>query len=124
MIDFNKRPKLWTFLVSFVLSGAILWPTPYNDIALIQPAFFWKWLVLIAIVSFVAAVKTKILFLQNVIFSALGFPAAMFARVIVEGTLNPGTHNLWPLAMIISFFIGLAGAAMGGSIGQVIRKKN
>jgi len=103
---------------------AILWPTPYNDIALIQPAFFWKWLVLIAIVSFVAAVKTKILFLQNVIFSALGFPAAMFARVIVEGMLNPGTHNLWPLAMIISFFIGLAGAAMGGSIGKGISKKN
>ena len=62
--------------------------------------------------------------MQNVLFSALGFPAATFARVIVEGTLNPGTHNLWPLALIISFFIGLVGAWVGGSIQQIDSESN
>jgi len=37
--------------------------------------------------------------------------------------LNPGTHNLWPFEVFISFVIGGVGAIMGAYIGKAIIKK-
>ena len=123
MIDFKKKPRLWTFLASFLLSGIVFWLTPYDDIALIQPSFSWKWIVIVAVVAFFAGMRTQMQFRQVMVFSALGFPASFFARVVVEGTLNPGTHNLWPIALVLSVIIGVVGALIGTPIGLHVRKK-
>jgi hypothetical protein len=44
------------------------------------------------------------------------------ARVVVDTTRDPTSHNLWPFELVIAFLVGLAGTVPGTLIGSVFRR--
>jgi len=53
---------------------------------------------------------------------AVTVPAAVMARVVVEGSLDPTRHNLWPLVVLIAALVGYFSAGPGAGIGHLIRR--
>ena len=92
----RARGLLWSFLVGFLVVGVPYWRIPYNK-------------------ATSAAVMGGAILIGAV-------PAAVMARVVVDTTRDPTSHNLWPFELVIAFLVGLAGTVPGALIGSVFRR--
>jgi hypothetical protein len=52
----------------------------------------------------------------------LAVVAAVFLRIVVEGTADPTSHNLWPFEVIIAVGLGFSIAFAGAVIGRLAAK--
>ena len=112
-----RKPFMVVFLASFVVSGAILWIIPYEEASLLEPSFYWKWLVAIGVIAAVASQRTSLTFSDCVTAAGFGPAAADLARIVVESSLNPTRHDMWPFEIIVSLCIGgIAALAGAGAV--------
>jgi hypothetical protein len=106
------------FGVSFVAIGIPYWPVPYSQVALpdtlVTPALLVPALAAAALGFRAPASIWTIMF---VVGAAL--PAAVLARVIVETSADPTSHNLWPLEVLIALLMGLVAALAGALAGRL-----
>jgi hypothetical protein len=77
---------------------------------------------LIGVIALIARGLMEARFLRVVLVLAAAVPAAVMARVVVDTTRDPTSHNLWPFELVIAFAVGLAGAAPGTLLGSVFRR--
>jgi hypothetical protein len=49
-------------------------------------------------------------------------PAVVMARVTVETSVDPTSHNLWPFELVIAGLLGLVVAAVGVAIAAMLRR--
>ena len=109
------------FAASFLATGLPYWPIPYAQVEL--PGDIWGWgLVVVSVVAFAcrAFLGTRAWLTALVAGSAV--PAAVFARVVVEGIQDPTSHNLWPLELILSAGPGLLAAGVGALAGALLAR--
>ena len=58
--------------------------------------------------------------MTGLLIPAASVPAAVLARVAVETTLDPTSHNLWPFELVIAGFVGGFCAGLGMLGGLVV----
>jgi hypothetical protein len=117
------RPRswalLWSFLVGFLLVGVPYWRIPYNKAT---SAAVMGGAILIGVVALITRVFIDARFPRVVLVLAAAVPAAVMARVVVDTTRDPTSHNLWPFELVIAFLVGLTGTVPGTLIGSVFRR--
>jgi hypothetical protein len=119
--------KNWTapaFGLSFLAVGLPYWLIPYSEVnlpdALIGPGLLVVCGAALLLRTFRAAT-----FWRTTGLVGSTVPAAVMARILVEGLLDPTSHNLWPLEVTIAAVLGLglacalAGAAVGSLTAQL-----
>jgi len=115
----RSRGLLWSFLVGFLVVGVPYWRIPYNRAT---SSAVMSGALLIGMVALIARVLIDARFLRVVLVLAAAVPAAVMARVVVDTTRDPTSHNLWPFELVIAFLVGLAGTVPGTLIGSVFRR--
>src|SRR5690606_10986090 len=113
----EKRILALAFAAGFLAVGIPFWPIPYSHVGL--PNDIWGWgLVALVVLAFLCRVAADTGFWRAALVVGSSVPAAVFARVVVEGIRDPSSHNLWPLELILSagpgFLAAGAGALAGG----------
>jgi len=110
---------LVAFITSFFAVGGPYWLIPYNKVnvpdALIGPGLF-----LVGFSALLLRAYRVASFWQVTGFVGASVPAAVFARVVVEGAQDSTSHNLWPLEVIIASLVGFVCAITGSLIGSLI----
>lgn len=97
-LDWSKYWWQPGFALGFFAVGLPYWLMPYNTINLPDAVIGYGLLMVMG-----AAV-----------------PAAVMARVVVEGILDSTSHNLWPLEIIIAAVVGGAAGLAGTLLGSVL----
>lgn len=111
--------RTWAaFAVSFLAVGLPYWLIPYKSVnlpdALMAPGLLVVCAAALLLRGFRAAPFWRT---TGMVGSAV--PAAVMARVLVEGLLDPTSHNLWPLEVIIAAVLGLACSLSGAAAGSL-----
>lgn len=109
------------FLLSFLAAGTPFWLIPYSQLT-VPDGFFSPGLAVVFAVATLLCMTAKAGFGVSVLVPAVALPAAMMARVIVEGLLDPTRHKLWPLALVIALFLGLLISGAGALIGYLLAR--
>ena len=115
----RARGLLWSFLAGFLVVVVPYWRIPYNK-ATSSAAVGGA--ILIGVVALIARVLIDARALRVVLVLAAAVPAAVMARVVVDTTRDPTSHNLWPFELVIAFLVGLTGTVPGTLIGSVFRR--
>jgi len=114
------------FVLSFLAVGIPYWLIPYNKLnlpsALIGPGLLVVVFAALLIRSYRAASFWRVVGIVGAT-----VPAAVFARVIVDGLKDPTSHNLWPFEVIIALLMGflcaLAGAVAGSLVSTLVARR-
>jgi hypothetical protein len=73
-------------------------------------------------VALITRVLIDARFPRVVLVVAAAVPTAVMARVVVDTTRDPTSHNLWPFELVIAFLVGLTGTVPGTLVGSVFRR--
>jgi hypothetical protein len=125
----NQLKRKWlsvAFISGFLAVGIPYWLIPYNKgnlpDALMGPALLVVVFAALLIRSFQVTSFWRVVGIVGA-----SVPAAVFARVIVEGLQDPTSHNLWPFEVIIALFVGfpcaLAGAVAGSLVSTLVARR-
>lgn len=108
------------FVLGVLSAGIPYWLIPYHKVNL--PDGVWgPQLLIVGAVTLVAfMLRTRPFWKTLWVFAGI-VPCAVMLRVIVEGVMDPTSHNLWPFEIIIAFGVGLVGVVPGALIGQMFR---
>lgn len=100
------------FVVALLATGSIFWTTPYAELSLPNSLLTWA-LALVVMAAVIARVPGRAGILVATIVVGGAVPAANAARVFVDVTRDPTSHNLWPIELFMSGTVGGACAAAG-----------
>lgn len=116
----RSRWVMLGFAVGVVAVGAGYWGVPYREVrlptSLPRGGLIATGLVTLALCWSGAA---KLPVAVPVMAASVG--AAVLARAGVEVAVDPTSHNLWPLEVVLSSGMGLLYAAGGGVLGSLPR---
>jgi hypothetical protein len=113
--------KNWTALafgLSFLAVGLPYWLIPYSGVNL-PDALIGPGLLVVCGAALVLRAFRAATFWRTTGLVGSAVPAAVMARVLFEGLLDPTSHNLWPLEVIIAAVLGLACALAGAAVGSL-----
>ncbi len=117
----GKR-QIATAAFGFLAAGIYLWPIPYSNVSM-EGGFLLGWVIAAAVAGFFS----RIYFRQPVILIAslvaVGFACATMARVVVECTADPTSHNLWPFEIGFAVFVGWPGGWIGALIASKLKSE-
>ncbi len=106
--------------ITFLLAGLAIWPLSYSQVSLPDSLFgFPLWTVFICALLVRALTKSGWLLVSFAIGS--GPLLAYFARMIVDTSRDPTSHNLWPIALFITGVVTFPVAALGSSVVSLFR---
>ena len=122
MQAFGQRTLLLTgFLASLLAVGIPYWVIPYSSVSLPDALIgFGVIVVILAALALRAWVTAP--FWKTTLVIGASVPAVVLARVFVEATADPTSHNLWPLEITIAMGVGFAAALIGTVAGSLIAK--
>jgi hypothetical protein len=109
------------WLVGFLAVGLPYWSIPYGSVDLPNALPALGLLVVGGSALFLVASRRLSLGMGTGILGST-VPAAVLARVIVEGIGDPTSHNLWPLELVITGVSGVLVAGAGALIGALWRR--
>lgn len=117
-----KRVWLWgAFLLSFLAMGVPYWLVPYGTVNL-PAALLHPGLMVVALAALCVRAAGAAPVLKAAHAAGLAVPAAVMARVMVDGLRDPTAHNLWPFELVIALGVGypcsLAGALVGLAVAR------
>ena len=115
----RSRGLVWSFLAGFLVVGVPYWRIPYNKAT---SSAVMGGAILIGMVALITRVLIDARFPRVVLVVAAAVPTAVMARVVVDTTRDPTSHNLWPFELVIAFLVGLTGTVPGTLIGSVFRR--
>ena len=122
----NKTPKMATYVwlaaafsAAFLAAGSRLWPGSYQEY--LSRGGTQKLVAVIAIVALLVAALSNLGILRERLAVGCRLPAAVFARVFVDGIQDPTSHNLWPFEVILALILGMAAAWPAALVGAVVR---
>lgn len=108
------------FVVNFFAVGIPYWLIPYNKISLPDGLVHWG-LTLVGISAWYFCASKVRSFWRAVRIAGSAVPAAVLARVIVDGVQDPTSHNLWPLEISIALVVGFLCALLGAAVGSLCK---
>jgi len=113
------------FVAGFFGVGYPYWQIPYNKVSL-PNTLYGLGLVVVGIAAAAARALGKARFLAVIFVVGAAVPAAVLARVAMETTKDPTSHNLWPFEVVIAAIVGLVcslGGALVGSLPALFSKR-
>lgn len=113
-------PRL-VFLVAFLSVGLPYWPIPYDQVNL-PNALYGFGLIVVFLGAMLLRWRVGTPVRRSVLAAGSAVPAAVFARIVVEGIMDPTSHNLWPFEVVIAAGLGYGIAAAGGVAGAVLAR--
>lgn len=119
-----NRPQLWVstaFITCVLAIGICYWTIPYSLLTL-PDALGGAGLFAIGMAAFMLCVYGVARFWTITFVLAASVPAAVCARVVVDGFKYPASHNLWPLEVMIAMGLGLLCALPGSLAGNLLAK--
>lgn len=120
MTTARTRPILAVgFLASLLTAGLPYWLMPYPQLNL-PDALYGPGLLVLALAAAVARVYAASGFWKSILILAGSLPAIVMARIIVEAGMDPTSHNLWPLEIVIASALGIVCASAGASTGAML----
>lgn len=105
------------FVAVFLAVGIPYWLVPYNK-TIPNPVIAIGLVAVVAAAAILAFRGFKLA--KAIAVPGLAVPAAAMARVIVEGVIDPTSHNLWPFEIVIAALLGLAAALPGALLGWLL----
>jgi hypothetical protein len=124
-IDWRRHWWEAGFAASFLTVGVPYWLIPYNKVNLPDAVLGVELLVVVAAAAW-ARIHSGRRFFRVVAVMGASVPAAVMARVVVDGLRDSTSHNLWPFELAIAIFVGgaaaLAGAVLGSALSRLLRK--
>jgi len=118
-IDWRKHWWKPGFTLAFFTVGVPFWMIPYSK-ANLPDGLYGPGLVVVLAAAVVARAYSGKSFLRTVLVMGSAVPAAVMARVIVEVSQRPTSHNLWPLEFVIAALVGAAAAVVGVLLGSLL----
>ncbi len=106
------------FSVAFLAVGWPYWRIPYEKVSL-PDTLFGPGLLVAAAAAALCRWSGRTAIIPTILVVGSSVPAAVCARVAVELTSDPTSHNLWPFEVVIAGALGLASAALGVLLGSV-----
>ena len=117
--NMTLRAVFWlvaAFVISFFAVGFPYWQIPYAKVSLPSTLYGVGLLVVGVLAAAVRAVgKARLLAVILVVGAAV--PAPILARIAVDTTRDPTSHNLWPFEFIIAAVIGVLCSSAGALVG-------
>ena len=107
------------FLIAFVAVGFAHWQLPYDKVSL-PNSLYGPGLVAVGLIALMLRAFGVGRFLTVWLLIAATVPAAVMARVVVDTTRDPTSHNLWPLEILIALAVGLACSLVGAALGSLL----
>ena len=106
-------------VASFLAVGIPYWLIPYGKLnlpsALLGPGLF------VVVLSALLLRSRRIAPYWRVTWTVgAAVPIAVMIRVVVGGVLDPTSHNLWPLEVVIASIVGFGCALMGTTVGSLL----
>ncbi len=117
-IDWRKYWWQPGFALAFFAVGVPYWLIPYNRLSL-PGALIGAELVVVFAAAALARVYSGKSFMRVVMVMGSAVPAAVMARVVVDGMLDYSAHNLWPFEVVIAILVGGPAALAGALAGSV-----
>ena len=118
-LDWRKYWWQPGFVLGFFAVGLPYWLMPYNRINL-PDAVIGFGLLVVAAAAVLARLYSGKSLMRVLLVMGAAVPAAVMARVVVEGIADSTSHNLWPLEIIIAAVVGSAAALAGTLLGSVL----
>jgi hypothetical protein len=119
-MDDNKR--MWrhgAFALGFFSTGIPYWLIPYGQISL-PGTLMGPGLAGIVLAAMLLRAFSVTSFWKAVRLLTWAPAAAVMARVIVEGVLDPTSHNLWPFEVVFALAVGFACSLAGAFLGTIV----
>lgn len=107
------------FGIAFLAFGSSHWPPPYNSVGLPNSLYGIGIAAVLLLGPVLRVLSPAGLWQATAILGATA-PAAVFARVVVEATLDPTSHNLWPFELLIAALVGFPLAFIAALVGGLI----
>jgi hypothetical protein len=106
------------FAVPFLMIGLPYWRIPYAQVALPDSIVSWPiWLVALGALAARLAGAGAV---ASFAVTALVLPAMVGLRVVRETGVDPTSHNLWPLELMIVGAMGVGLALLGAGVGAMV----
>ena len=116
----ERRGQLLAFTVSFVVVGVPYWWLPYAAVSLPNTLLGLPLLALVIAALWLRAARSRSIWRAARVVGA-AVPAAVLARVAVETSIDPTSHNLWPLEVMLAAFVGWPAALLGATLGALLK---
>lgn len=107
------------FFSCFFAVGIPYWLIPYSQLGL-PGALMGPGLLAVAFAALILRACGASTFWRGVAVAGAAVPAAVLARVVWEGVLDPTSHNLWPFEIVIALALGFLAALAGAIAGSLI----
>jgi hypothetical protein len=117
-----RRRLIVSTLGGMLACGLPLWPIPYREVSLPGNPAPAVWILLGALAGLLAGHLLRPGMRIPVLAVTAGFVLAVLARVGVETSRDPTSHNLWPFEVIIAGGIGLVAALLGVGTARLLQR--
>ena len=108
-----------TVSAGLLACGLPLWPIPYHQVDLPGNPSFTLWFAGGVAAGLLGGFLLRRGLLAPALCVAAGFVLAVMARVAVETSRDPTTHNLWPFEVVMAGGIGLASGWVGVALARL-----
>ena len=109
------------FLGAALIVGIPYWRLAYSE-AQLPSALMGPPLLAVVIAAFVVRRFAAAGFARATFVMALVVPCVVMARVTVETSADPTSHNLWPFEVVIAMGVGALASAAGALLGSWPRR--
>lgn len=109
------------FAAAFLAMGLPYWLIPYNRLNLPDALLGAGLLFVFAAAALARAFSGKPFIRVVAVMSAVA-PAVVMTRVVFDGVRDAGSHNLWPLEVVIALAVGGVAALAGAVLGSVVMR--
>jgi hypothetical protein len=109
------------FLAGFFAIGVPYWAIPYQALNL-PDALIGFGILVVGLAALALRAWTIAPFGKTILVVGAAAPAAVLARVLMEGVADPTSHNLWPIELVIALGMGFAVALAGAVIGSLVAR--
>lgn len=108
------------FTLCLLSVGLPYWRLPYSKVSL--PSTLWTpALLLVAVIPALSRPLSLHPLVAGFVTGA-SVPIAVMARVVHDTAVDPTSHNLWPLELVIAGFLGFAFSLAGAFAGWLIAR--
>jgi hypothetical protein len=120
----TKNRAIWVlagFTAGVVATGLPYWTIPYSQVSL-PNTLVQNCLLPIALVAVLLPLVSGLGIVRSAMAVGIAVPGAVFARMVVDTSRDPTSHNLWPIEVMIAMVVGMAVAWPGAGVGELLRR--
>jgi len=118
-VNSSRVALVCAFALCLLAAGIPFWRIPYSEVN-VPDGFYGIGLFTVFASSLLLRASGRAGFGMSLVVPGLALPTALMLRVLVEATIEPSRHNLWPLALAIVLVMGFATSGAGALAGWLL----